>query len=228
LSRLTWWRGGPEPRELDAGPAYARWAATYPRDADNELMRLEEREVLRLLPPLAGARVVDLGCGAGRYLCRAAAGGAGRRVGVDASAAMLARAREAGGLLVRAELPAVPFRNAAFDVAVCALVVGHLRHLGPGLAEIARVLRPGGTLVYSDMHPEGARRGWRRTFVADDATEYAVRHFVHALDEHRAACAAAGLVIEEIAEPRVEHVARWRGTPAALVVRARRVAAGPA
>ena len=216
-----WLRRGSAPPEIDARVAYARWARTYPRDAANELMRLEQREVLRLLPPLAGARVADLGCGSGRYLLRMAES-AGVRVGLDGSAAMILRARDSGALLVRGELPNLPFRAGVFDVAVCALVVGHVPRLGAALAEIARVLKVGGVAVYSDIHPDGARRGWRRTFVAEDATEYAIRHVVHSLEDHRAGCAAAGLVIEEIAEPRVESVEAWRGTPAAVVVRARR------
>jgi len=221
LSRLAW-RPFREPPELDVSTAYARWAETYPREPANELMRLEQREVLRLLPELAGRRLVDLGCGSGRYLAKAAALGVGPSVGLDPAPAMLARAAGLGARLVGGALPALPFRDGSFDVAVCGLVVGHLPELAPALAEMARVLRPGGVLVYSDLHPEGERHGWRRTFVAADAREYAVRHFVHSLEAHFEACAAAGLAVEEVAEPRVESVRRWRGAPAAVVVRAGR------
>ncbi len=223
---------GPWPRDgetpaLDVSTGYALWAPTYPRSATNELMRLEQREMLRLLPPLRDAAVLDLGCGSGRYLSLTAPGRARFAVGFDSSPAMLARARETGAALVQAALPSLPLRAGVFDVVLCGLVVGHLPDLRAVMHEIARVLRPGGVALYSDVHPDGARLGWRRTFVAPDATEYAIRHFVHTLDEHRAACAAAGLLIEEIAEPRVEQAERWRGTPAVLVVRARRGAAGP-
>jgi malonyl-CoA O-methyltransferase len=209
------------PAVLDVGEAYARWAPTYPREPANEMMRLDQREVLRLLPDVRGRRVLDVGCGAGRYLDRLTERGASRVLGVDPEPAMLSRA--AGRAPVAcAGLPRLPFASAAFDVVVCALVVGHLPHLPGALAELARVLRPGGTLVYSDVHPAGAALGWRRTFRAGDGREYAVRHVVHARSAHQAAWAAAGLAIEAVSEPRADAPGRHGRVPALLVVRGRR------
>jgi malonyl-CoA O-methyltransferase len=224
--RILAWRPRREPVALDVSTAYARWAPTYPQRPENELMRLEHREVLRLLPPLSGRRLLDLGCGTGRYLIEAAARRAALAVGLDPAPAMLARAAGLGAPLVAAALPALPFADSSFDAAVCGLVLGHLPELGPALAEVARVLRPGGVAVYSDLHPAGARHGWRRTFLAADARTYAVHHVVHAYEAHLAACAAAGLVVDEVAEPRVERVRRWKGVPAALVIRAVRPSGG--
>jgi malonyl-CoA O-methyltransferase len=212
------------PALLEVGEAYARWAPSYPREPANEMMRLDQREVLRLLPDLRGRSALDVGCGAGRYLDLLAARGALRVVGLDPEPAMLARTG-ARAAVACAALPRLPLASAAFDVVVCALVVGHLPDLGGGLAELARVLRPGGTLVYSDVHPAGAAHGWRRTFRAADGREYAVRHVVHPRPAHEAACAAAGLTIEAIAEPRAEAPGRDGRVPALLAVRARR--AGP-
>lgn len=205
---------------LEVGEAYARWAPTYPREAANEMMRLDQREVLRLLPDVRGRRALDVGCGAGRYLDLLTARGAAVVVGIDPEPAMLVRAGAAA--LACAGLPRLPVRSAAFDVAVCALVVGHLTDLPGALAELGRVLVPGGTLVYSDVHPAGAAHGWRRTFRTDDGLTCAVRHVVHPRSAHEAACAAAGLAIEEIAEPRADAPGRDGRVPALLVVRARR------
>ena len=210
------------PALLEVGEAYARWAPTYPREAANELMRLDERSVLRLLPDVRGLRVLDVGCGAGRYLGLLAARGASRVVGIDPEPAMLARA---GAPVVCAGLPRLPIAPAAFDLVVCALVVGHLPDLPGALAELGRVLRPGGTLVYSDMHPAGAALGWLRTFRAGDGREYAVRHVVHPRSAHDAGCAAAGLAIDAVAEPKADAPGRHGRVPALLVVRAR--LAGP-
>ena len=47
---------------------YREWAATYPAHAHNRLMEVEQATVLSLLPPVAGRRVLDAGCGTGRYI----------------------------------------------------------------------------------------------------------------------------------------------------------------
>ena len=219
------WRGpfarARHPAALDVSEAYERWAPLYPADAGNELMRLEQRAMTRLLPEVAGLDAVDVGCGSGRYLRLLRARGARRCLGVDPARAMLERCRGLPAHLAGARLPSLPLLRATFDVAVCGLVLGHVEDLEAALREIARVLRPGGRLLYSDVHPDGARHGWRRTFVSDDGREYAVRHFVHPLDRQLEALAAAGLVVEATDEPRVEETAEWRGTRALFVARAR-------
>jgi malonyl-CoA O-methyltransferase len=211
------------PALLEVRDAYARWAPSYPREPGNELMRLDQGEILRLLPDVRGKRVLDVGCGAGRYLDLLAARGARCVVGVDPERAMLARV--GGAAAACAALPRLPFHGGTFDAVVCALVVGHLEDLAGALAEMARVLAPGGTLVYSDVHPEGAARGWRRTFRAADGRDYAVRHVVHPRPAHEAACAAAGLAIDAVAEPRANAPGGHGDVPALLVVRAHLAAA---
>jgi malonyl-CoA O-methyltransferase len=168
-----------------------------------------------------GRRVLDAACGSGRYLRELVARGAAPCIGVDLVAPMLARARAGPALVAQGELRALPLLSGSVDVVVCGLAVGHVADLGSAIDEMARVLRPGGTLVYSDVHPRGARAGWRRTFRVDGRT-YAIRHHVHELDDHRRACRSAGLDVEQVSEPAVEVAGPWLGTPAALVVRARR------
>ncbi|WP_241582192.1 class I SAM-dependent methyltransferase, partial [Rosenbergiella nectarea] len=74
---------------------------------------------------------------------------------------MLARARaEVPGAGFRlGELTRLPVEDGAVDLVVCALALAHVPDLEPVLAEFARVLRPGGHLVISDMHPEVVARG---------------------------------------------------------------------
>lgn len=214
LPRQLWPR---TPRVLDARDAYARWAPAYPPHAHNKLMELEERVVLALLPDVVGLTVLDLGCGSGRYARLLAQRGAARVIGVDQSADMLARAREVVHLLVRADARALPLADASIDVAVSGLMIGDLADLDAALADAARVLRPGGRLVYSDLHPRGAGAGWVRAFGT-----YAVRHHVHQIADHLVACRRAGLEPESLAEPPIDFDHPDKGRPAAIVVRARR------
>jgi hypothetical protein len=96
------------------------------------------------------------------------------------------------------------------------------------------VLRPSGSLVYSDFHSEAIRVGMTRSF-KDSANEtVTVPHRVYDLDCQRDAMSAAGLTIETVRELRVgieltesfsgsEKLYRdWHGVPLVLVVRARK------
>ena len=212
------------PKTLTVVEAYARWAKTYPSEAHNPLMELEQRATLELLPDVSGCAALDLGCGSGRYLRRLLVHGAACAVGVDLSRAMLARARSAiaSANLVQSDMLALPLPAAAFDRVVCGLAVGHVPDLKPALAEIARVLRPNGVVVYSDFHPFGAYVGWARSFQAADGRTFAVEHHPHLYADHHAASQAAGLVIEAVREPVIDFDHKWRGCPAALIIRARK------
>jgi len=209
--------------KLSAAEAYALWAPGYPPHAHNRLMELEERAVLELLPEVQGCAALDLACGTGRYLKMLCERGALPAVGLDASAPMLRRARAVSANLVQADLCSLGLRPASFHLITCALAVGHVIDLRSALLEIRGVLAPKGILVYSDFHPLGALLGWRRTFCGDDKREYEIRHHTHLFSDHVAACAAVGLRIEDVREPRIDFGKRWRGYPAVLVIRACRM-----
>ncbi len=134
---------------------YDGWAAVYDwiwrGYVDRTLGVLEAWAALR-----PGERVLDVGCGTGAFEARAVASGASNEmVGVDLSARMLARAREklAGHPQVafrRADAHALPFDDGRFDVVVSASAFHYFADPARALAEIGRVLRPGGRLVVLD------------------------------------------------------------------------------
>jgi malonyl-CoA O-methyltransferase len=200
---------------VDPQVAYAMWAATYPPRPHNQLMEIEQHSVLSLLPDLTGLTVLDAGCGTGRYLRELGALGA-RPIGVDLSRAMLARAREVTSDIVRANLCFLPIDSMSIDVIVCGLALGDVPHLEPALAEMARVLRPGGCVVYSVVHPAGADAGWSRTFDSG-GRQVAINSYWHSTGQHRQACLAAGLHVAAWQEP---VLAAAPNHPAVLVVRA--------
>ncbi|MEI7036685.1 class I SAM-dependent methyltransferase [Fulvimonas yonginensis] len=227
------------PPILDPLAAYALWAPAYPAHAHNPVMRAEERAMLALMPSrLDGLAVLDAGCGSGRYMSHALRRGATHVIGIDLSPPMLRRAarelRAAGGCpvpLAQAQLTALPLAGACADLTVCGLVLGHLEALGPALAELRRVTRPGGTILCSDVHPIGTALGWQRDFRAD-GQRYAVRHTQHLYSHWHAACAALALAIEEVREPMLDPATIPAGAqfdrtalevPVALVLRLRRL-----
>jgi SAM-dependent methyltransferase len=129
------------------------WQREYTDGADPEYVE----QILPLVDRhLAGiARVLDVGCGEGQVARRVSAHGAGFVAGVDPTAAQLAVARERGGgpCYTRALAEALPWANGSFDAAVVCLVLEHVDPFEPAIAEIARVLVPGGRFVVLLNHP---------------------------------------------------------------------------
>lgn len=105
-----------------------------------------------LIPePAPGTRplLVDIGCGGG-LLAPHVTGY--RHVGVDLVAAGLAPARAAGLTPVRGDAGHLPLRSGVADVVVAGEIFEHVEHLDAVVAEVARVLRPGGTVVFDTIN----------------------------------------------------------------------------
>ncbi|MDQ3403079.1 MAG: class I SAM-dependent methyltransferase [Actinomycetota bacterium] len=120
--------------------------------------RLREQDA-RLLGDVDDRDVLEVGCGSASCARWLTAQGA-RAVGFDLSAGMLrygAAANEATGLavpLVRGNAERLPFRDGSFDIACSAFgAVPFVADVGAVFAEVARVLRPGGTWTFSVTHP---------------------------------------------------------------------------
>jgi len=192
--------------EFSVEAGYAAWAQRYD-DPGNDTIALEEPVVRGLLDELAPGPVLDAACGTGRHTAYLAA--AGREVvGVDASEAMLARARsKLPGVELRAgELTALPVDDGAFAGVVCALALSHLPELGPAVAELARVLAPGGRLVISNPHPFATGvLGWRAVFHDEAGRRCTIPEYAHLHSDYMTSFAAAGLVARRLVEPVLAH-----------------------
>ena len=121
---------------------------------------VEQRRVVReTLQLREGERVLDIGVGPGFLAAEAAAivGPSGRVCGIDVSDSMLAiaqtRATRAGSATVeleRADANHLPYPDASFDVAVSTQVLEYVEDIPGALAEIRRVLCPGGRVLLLD------------------------------------------------------------------------------
>ncbi len=105
---------------------------------------------------VVGHRALDVGCGSGP-LDAALRDRSAVVAGIDSSAGMLALARRRLGNDVALHLvdlgDRLPFEDGAFDDVVASLILHYLEDWGPALAELRRVLRPGGRLIVSVDHP---------------------------------------------------------------------------
>jgi SAM-dependent methyltransferase len=201
----------------------AWWIEGFTDGADPEY----EEQIL----PLAGEHltgvtaVLDIGCGEGQVARLAARLGARRVVGVDPTANQLSMAIRRGGgpSYARAAAGALPFASGCFDAAVACLVFEHIRDVDDALAEVGRVLAPGGRFLFFLNHPllQTPNSGWIDDQVLDPPEQYwrigpyliedetieeveknVFIPFIHRpLSRYVNALAAAGLFVRHMAEP---------------------------
>ena len=198
----------------EMGRAYADHAADGAYNA-----HYDRPCVLELCGDVAGLQVLDAGCGPGLYSVELLGRGA-TVVGFDASEAMVALARERLGdaaEVVEARLgERLPFADAAFDLAVCALAIHYVEDKGPALSELHRVLRPGGALVLSTQHPtiDWLRKGGSYFDVAQEVDTWRlgvdVTFWREPLTVLCDAIHRAGFLIERLVEPEPSDLIRER------------------
>ena len=122
---------------------------------------IDRPAMLGLIGEVAGQDVLDVGCGPGFYAAAMVARGA-RVTGIDGSAEMVRMAERdvgEGGRFIQHDVEQpLPLADASFDLAVMALVYHHVHARQQLLAELRRVLRPGGRLLVSTTHPMSEQR----------------------------------------------------------------------
>lgn len=230
------------------------WQEGFTDGADPEY----EEQILPLAEEwLRGAgRVLDVGTGEGQIARRAVGIGAGLVVGVDPTWGQLTVARErAGGpVYARGAAASLPCRSGAFDAVVACLVFEHIVEFAAAIAEVARVLRPGGRFLFFLNHPLLQTPGsgwiddhileeqyWRiGPYLVDDESEEEVAPgvclpFIHRrLSRYVNAMAACGLLVERMEEPAppegfLERAAEYREAatiPRLLFLAARKLGTG--
>jgi SAM-dependent methyltransferase len=142
---------GTDVRPLSAARGYDGWAPGYD-SPDNGFFAMDEEVLLPILANIPPGVAVDAACGTGRYAAHLVA--LGHQVhGFDVSPGMLrfARHKVPEGSFAEAPMDVLPLADASVDVIVNTLAMTHVSDLGPVFAEAARVLRPGGHLLVSDV-----------------------------------------------------------------------------
>jgi ubiquinone/menaquinone biosynthesis C-methylase UbiE len=217
--------GMPLVPQESTGPAGAAAANDYDSfaeaySADNEVnlynAYYERPATLALAGDVAGRRILDAGCGSGPLFAALRDRGA-IVTGFDSSAGMLKLARRRLGDdadLVVADLGRpLPFPDDAFDDVVASLVLHYLEDWTAPLAELRRVLKPGGRLIASVNHPihghpliRPSVDYWATYLWSDEITTLSGQSYVLA-NWHRPlpamvdAFVAAGFRISSISEP---------------------------
>lgn len=225
----------------DTLTGYRQWSAGYD-EPRNSLFDADEPLMHEILDGLPAGTVLDAACGTGRYAAHLAERGH-RVVGVDSSPEMLdlARVRVPQGTFLLGDLHRVPLPDGAVDLVVSGLALAHVPRLGPVMAEFARVLRPGGHLVISDVHHQLVLLGSVPKALGPAGEPGLVATYRHTAGDYLRAALAAGLHVRRCEEPRQPAsqppppapeitVSGWEDWPWSLmdlVPAALRAAAGP-
>ena len=213
---------------------------------------LNKPTFLELLPA-PGRLTLDVGCGEG-HLARELTSIGHTVVGVDGSGTLAGLAAQAGTTVAIADSTALPVASGVADLVVCFMVLMDVEDLDHSVAELARVLAPGGVLCAAILHPILTSG----LFVPDDPHrtffmgEYrtAMRHVLDVermngetfrfrvehrpLEDYSRAFETAGLAISALREPRPgddvvserPEFANYQRVPNFLHVRARRIDGG--
>ena len=225
----------------DEADAWIAWARAP--DHDHFYWRFSRPRLLELLPP-PGRLTVDVGCGEGR-LARELLGLGHRVVGIEASPRLAAAARAGSPPVevVVADAASMPLSDGCADLAVASMSLLNIADLDAAVAQIARVLVPGGRLCFSTVHPLRSVVSARE--LLDPAASYFGEHrfaeersrgglTMTFWDVHRPLSALLGafertrLLLEAVREPVPDEdhiaahpsVARWRDEPSFLLGRA--------
>ena len=204
----------PEPTEYDG--IAGRYAAEIDSRPWNALY--ERPTTLALLPAVNGIDVLDAGCGHGWYADWLARHGA-RVIAVDRSAAMIALAQtrlKGRARMIQGDVSDLRdvLADATFDLVLSSLVLSslvlhYLADLSAVFAECARLLRPGGTLVFSTHHPVHEQTGiltpgYLKAELIEEEWGWlgeTMRYYRRPLRDLTDPLADAGFVIERICEP---------------------------
>jgi SAM-dependent methyltransferase len=150
------------------------WQDGFTDGADPEYVE----QILPLAAQWLGSatRVLDVGCGEGQLSRLAVARGATTVVGVDPTWAQVevATERAGGPAYARAGAAHLPFADATFDHVVACLVFEHIRDVDEAIAEVARVLEPGGRFAFFLNHPllQTPNSGWIDDQILDPPEQY--------------------------------------------------------
>ncbi|WP_435017685.1 class I SAM-dependent methyltransferase [Tundrisphaera sp. TA3] len=186
----------PHHEEMPVRAGYAAWAPWYDADG-NPLTALEEPAMWGRFGPLEGRIALDLGCGTGRHTAALARAGA-TVAALDFTPEMMdigrAKLRDLPVVWAQHRLPdPLPFRPDSFDIAVMGLVAEHIEALDSVLAEVLRVVRPGGACLVSALHPDRTAEGQRARFIDPETGVRRPIATIHrTLDQYREIAARAG------------------------------------
>ncbi len=218
------------PADAPADDPVERWHDAHAHEWDERMYQspvgaaireAELRAVLDHTGPLTGLRVLDAATGTGRFAGKFLEGGAKHVTGVDVAAKMLDRARARLGTLdptgerfdlARTSIHELDLEDAAFDLVCSVGAIEHVAGEKKAIAELARVLRPGGRIILATASGHCVQRGLVRWL---ERRITGLPKHLHRREELAGWLDAAGVEMERAS---FCGVSRWRGLAVRIVV----------
>ncbi|KMO11804.1 class I SAM-dependent methyltransferase [Methylobacterium platani] len=184
----------------------AAWIADMGEAGDFGRACVLDAPMLARLEGRGFRQALDVGCGEGRF-CRRMQEFGITTTGLDPTDALLrrARARDPDGTYLPGRAEALPFADRAFDLVVSYLTLIDIPDIRAAIPEMARVLRPGGTLLIANLTSFATAGGWAadgdgtRGFRIDDyleeRAEWAEWHGIRVHNWHRPLSLYMGLLL---------------------------------
>lgn len=191
--------------KFNIAKGYEIWAENYDT-VPNLLINVEEPVVRSILKKFKPGVALDAACGTGRYSDFLYSLGH-KVVSVDQSTYMLSQAknnRNKNIQFIKGNLSSLPVRDASVDLVVCALALTHLAQINDSIIELYRVVRPGGHIVISDIHPWLIVLGGQADFVDKSGNYGFVQNYLHWYSEYFTCFNSLGLKVVQCVEPLIK------------------------
>ena len=207
------------------------WIADMGDDGDFGRRYVLDAPMLARVAGTSFRSALDVGCGEGRF-CRMLAAQGIATTGIDPTAALIAEARRRHpeGVYHVAAAEALPLPDAGFDLVICYLSLIDIDNLPAAIAEIIRVLAPGGTLLIANLNSfKSAKSGDASQAYLDEFANWEewrgirIRNWHRPLSRYMSLLITAGLTLRHFDEPSpsggdLETVWRYRKWPNFLIM----------
>ena len=220
-----------EKKYKPAESAYNLWAENYDDQPHNLMLAWDEDIFSNLLNSIdiENKIIADIGCGTGRHWQKIFDKNPKRLLGYDISEGMLKRLNEKfpkGETHLLSDNKLSELQNESIDCILSTLTIAHIQNAEQALREWNRVLKPGGTMIVTDYHPEALAKGGNRTFSYHEET-IAIKNYVHTIDDVTKVAGQLGLQVLRLVEKPIDESAKhfyeaqnainvyekWKGMP---------------
>ncbi len=192
------------PKQFDLASGYERWASNYDQ-MPNLLLDAEQPAVEKILSKLPAGKIADFACGTGRY--SVLLNNLGHQVvGIDQSTSMIqvAKSKSSNIEFVESDITQVDCKDETFDHAICALALSHFEDLTDPIKEITRLVKPGGKIILSDIHPLIVTLGGHADFVTKNCDKGFIKNNIHLHSDYISQFNANHLEIIRCMEPKLK------------------------
>lgn len=174
-------------KEIEPKKAYDLWAEGYDTESGNLMLYFDRIlfENFLVKANLTGKRILDFGCGTGRYWKELLKVYPEKLIGCDISESMITKLKKK---FPRSEVYIINnnnlhfFSDHSFDFIISTLVIAHIKNIEEIVIEWNRLLKKEGEIFITDFHPDALNRGAKRTF-NNNGNMITIKNYTHPVEK---------------------------------------------